>query len=66
MLVAFGDDVEEQVGFVTAKQQIADLIDHQQFRTLNNPTEVLSQAPLMVRGDQLQRQVGSGNEPGGS
>jgi hypothetical protein len=63
-LVALADDLEEQVGPVLVDGQVADFIDHQQWRASVLP-DLLNQSPGVLRGGQGVDDVDGGGEADG-
>src|SRR5580704_14681219 len=57
VFVSLGDHVEEQVCFLSAERQIADLIDDQELRTQNGSVEVLFEATLCLGDRELQHEI---------
>ncbi|KWT20720.1 hypothetical protein AL044_28750 [Pseudomonas amygdali pv. aesculi] len=64
LLVALGDNIEEQVGFITTKRQVTDFIDDQQPGGHHHTTEVFLEPFLAVRSGQLQHQVSRSDKAG--
>jgi len=64
LFVAFGNDLEEQVGLLATERQIADLVDHQQSRGQDGAVEVGLQPALPLGRAQLQYQVCRRDEAG--
>lgn len=63
-LVAFGDDLEEQVGLVTAHRQVTDLVDDQQARSHDVAFDEIGEPVLSLGGDEGDDQIGSRDEAG--
>lgn len=61
-LIALGHDLEEQIGFLPTKWQVADFIHDEQARSQYRPVEVFLQPTLPLCRSQLQHQIGRGNE----
>ena len=62
LLVALGDDLEEQVGLLAAERQVADLVDDQELVDVDGAVHRLLQPALALRRLQGEDQIGRGGE----